>query len=118
MADRFGSSKEKSYRSRNRAIAALVQSSTNVVTTDIDGLDSAATIALINSTSTGLDSAEVLAITGDAGLDSAAVLNIALKGVGERSTFVQSSEPTVGFQQGDFWWDRDNNNLYKATAST
>lgn len=118
MADRKGTSSEKTYRSRNRAIAALVQGSKNVVSTDIDGLDSARTIALINSTSTGLDSAEVLAITGDAGLDSAAVLNIALKGIGERSTFIQSSAPTVGFQQGDFWWDRDNNNLYKATAST
>ena len=118
MADRFGSSKEKSYRSRNRAIAALVQSSTNVVTTDIDGLDSAATIALINSTSTGLDSAQVLSIAGDAGLDSAAVLSIALSGYGERKTFIQSSAPTSDFQVGDFWWDRDGNTLYKASAST
>lgn len=118
MANRYGSSKEKSYRSRNRAIAALVQSTTNVVTTDIDGLDSARTIALINSTATGLDSAQVLAIAGTAGLDSAAVLNIALTGYGERKTFIQSSAPTSGFQVGDFWWDRDNNDLYKATAST
>jgi len=118
MADRFGSSKEKSYRSRNRAIAALVQSSTNVVTTDIDGLDSAATIALINNTATGLDSAQVLAIAGDAGLDSAAVLSIALSGYGERKTFIQSSAPTSDFQVGDFWWDRDGNTLYKATASS
>jgi len=118
MADRYGSSKEKSYRSRNRAIAALVQSSTNVVTTDIDGLDSARTIALINNTATGLDSAQVLSIAGDAGLDSAAVLSIALSGYGERKTFIQSSAPTSDFQQGDFWWDRDGNTLYKATAST
>jgi hypothetical protein len=118
MADRFGSSKEKSYRSRNRAIAALVQSTTNIVTTDIDGLDSAATIALINSTSTGLDSAQVLSIAGDAGLDSAAVLSVALSGYGERKTFIQSSAPTSDFQVGDFWWDRDGNTLYKGSASS
>lgn len=104
MADRYGSSKEKSYRSRNRALAALVQSTTNVVSTDIDGLDSAATISLINNTPTGLDSADVL--------------NIALSGYGERKTFIQSSAPTFGFQQGDFWWDRDGNTLYKASPST
>ena len=118
MADRFGTSKEKTYRSRNRAIAALVQSTSNVVATDIDGLDSAAVTALINSTSTGLDSAQVLSIAGGAGLDSAAVLNIALKGTGERKTFIQSSAPSSDFVVGDFWWDRDNNDLYKATAST
>lgn len=61
MADRFGTSREKTYRSRNRAIAALVQSSSNVVATDIDGLDSAAVISLINATG-GTDSATVITL--------------------------------------------------------
>jgi trimeric autotransporter adhesin len=49
MTDRYGSSREKTYRSRNRALAALVHGSTNVVATDIDGLDSGEVTDLIDS---------------------------------------------------------------------
>ena len=52
MADRKGATGEKSYRSRNRAISALVQNTTNknIVTTDLSGgTDSASIITLIQS---------------------------------------------------------------------
>ena len=50
MADRKGATGEKSYRSRNRALSALVRSSSNknVVVTDI-AFDSANSTALIDS---------------------------------------------------------------------
>ena len=52
MADRKGVTGEKSYRSRNRALSALVQNTTNknIVTTDLSGgTDSASIITLIQS---------------------------------------------------------------------
>ena len=49
MTERYGSSREKTYRSRNRALSALVQGSTNVVATDIDGLDSGEVTDIIDS---------------------------------------------------------------------
>ena len=127
MADRFGTSREKTYRSRNRAIAALVQSSSNVVTTDIGGLDSAAVTVLINSTSTGLDSAQVLLIAGDAGLDSAGVTALIdsdyilgkkfVSGDVERRIDIGSNEPGTQHAIGDYWLDRNNEIFYKLSAS-
>ena len=71
MSERKGSSSEKTYRSRNRAIAALVQSSKNIVITDLS-LDSAGVINLIDSsyvsnrTDAGVDSAGVNTLIGTA----------------------------------------------------
>lgn len=48
MSERKGSSSEKTYRSRNRAISALVQSSKNIVITDLS-LDSAGVNTLIGT---------------------------------------------------------------------
>ena len=64
MSERKGSSSEKTYRSRNRAIAALVQSSKNIVITDLS-LDSAGVINLIDSS--------YVSTRADAGVDSAGV---------------------------------------------
>ncbi len=50
MSERKGSSSEKTYRSRNRAIAALVQSSKNIVITDLS-VDSASINTLISTAS-------------------------------------------------------------------
>ena len=99
MADRKGATGEKSYRSRNRALSALVRSSNNknVVVTDI-AFDSANSTALI-------DSDYILAkkfIAGD----------------GERRWNITTAAPT-GAQQvstGDFWLDRDDLIVYRLTA--
>ena len=64
MSERKGSSSEKTYRSRNRAIAALVQSSKNIVITDLS-LDSAGVINLIDSS--------YVSLRADGGVDSAGV---------------------------------------------
>ena len=64
MSERRGSSSEKTYRSRNRAIAALVQSSKNIVITDLS-LDSAGVINLIDSS--------YVSLRADGGVDSASV---------------------------------------------
>ena len=64
MSERKGSSSEKTYRSRNRAIAALVQSSKNIVITDLS-LDSAGVINLIDSS--------YVSFRADGGVDSASV---------------------------------------------
>ena len=64
MSERKGSSSEKTYRSRNRAIAALVQSSKNIVITDLS-LDSAGVINLIDSS--------YVSFRADGGVDSAGV---------------------------------------------
>jgi hypothetical protein len=133
MADRFGSSKEKSYRSRNRAIAALVQGSKNVVTTDIVGLDSANTIELIDSSyiqarqlsaDAGLDSAQVLAIAGGAGVDSAAVTGIIdgdfiFQLANIRSTkkyHIQPTQPVIT-DVDEYWYKSDSDILYKSAPS-
>ena len=130
---RYGSSREKSYRSRNRAIAALVQSTTNVVTTDIDGLDSAQTIALINSTATGLDSATVINIIdsayvnarSSAGTDSATVLALVddthifsqTKIKSSKNYWIQTTQPTIT-DVGQYWYKSDSDILYKSVPST
>lgn len=51
----------RTYRSRNRALSALVGSTENVVQTDATGLDSAAVVSLINATG-GTDSATVITL--------------------------------------------------------
>ena len=116
--------RRETYRSRNRAIAALVRSSDNVVVTNT--IDSAGAVETL------VDSAYVLARAGGAGLDSAQILAItnnsidsdyinALKfvsGDAERRLNITSAAPT-GPQQvstGDFWLDRDDLNLYRLTA--
>ena len=97
MADRKGATGEKSYRSRNRAISALVQSSKNVVVTDLS-IDSA-------NVSQVIDSDYILAkkfVQGDA----------------ERRLNITTAAPT-GAQQvstGDLWLDRNGLILYRLTA--
>ena len=56
MADRFGSSGEKSYRSRNRALSALIRSTSNknVVATDI-AFDSAKAISIAFDSSVAIN---------------------------------------------------------------
>ena len=68
MAERKGTTSEKTYRSRNRALSALVKSDKNIVSTEKD-FDSDIAINLI-------DSAYVLARAGDAGIDSAATFDL------------------------------------------
>lgn len=112
MAQRFGSSKDKAYSSRNRALSSLLRSSENVVATD-----------------KGLDSAEVLAIVPEAGIDSAAVTNLSnslvdsdyihgkgfIRSTAERRFDIKSATPFIHshYSVGDFWLDRDDLILYK-----
>ena len=120
MTERKGSSSEKTYRSRNRAISALVQSSKNIVITDLS-IDSANVIDLI-------DSSYVSDRAGGAGLDSALVNQLIdsdyilakkfVPGDGERRLNITTAAPT-GTQQvstGDFWLDRDDFIFYRLTA--
>lgn len=133
MADRYGSSREKTYSSRNRAIAALVQSTSNIVTTDIDGLDSAAAIALINQTATGIDSASIInlidsdyvAARSSAGTDSATVLALIddthifsqTKIKSSKNYWIQTTQPTIT-DVGQYWYKSDSDILYKSVPST
>ena len=139
MADRFGSSKEKTYRSRNRAIAALVQSSENVVITDIEGLDSASTIELIDSayiasrTTAGTDSAAIINLIDSAyvaarsaagGVDSAAVTGIIdddfifnlTKIKSTKQYHIQPTQPVIT-DVDQYWYKSDSDILYKSVPS-
>jgi hypothetical protein len=116
MADRFGRSSEKTFRSRNRAIAALVRSTSNVVVSDLHGLDSADTIQLIDSA--------YIAARSSAGTDSAGVTGIidsdyafSLTKITSTQEFrIQTAQPVIT-DVDQYWYKSDSDILYKSVPS-
>ena len=122
----------KNYRSRNRALSALVGSTENVVQTDETGLDSAATLALINA-NPSIDSAVVTSIIdsayvtarSSAGTDSATVIALIddthifseTKIKSSKNYWIQSTEPTIT-DVDQYWYKSDSDILYKSVPST
>jgi len=122
----------RTYRSRNRALSALVGSTENVVQTDATGLDSAATLSLINA-NPSIDSAVVTSIIdsayviarSSAGTDSATVLALIddthifseTKIKSSKNYWIQSTEPTIT-DVDQYWYKSDSDILYKSVPST
>jgi hypothetical protein len=129
----------KTFTSRNRAFAALIRSSDNIVVTDT--IDSAGAVenlvdsayVLARAGDAGVDSAGITALIdsayinarADAGTDSAGVTGIidsdyAFSLIKIRSTneyHIQPTEPVIN-DLGEYWYKSDSDKLYKSVAST